>query len=126
MKGCLDITKYGKWGLALSCIFHKCPSAANLGKQAADIIFAASMSNKQTVAFHTLGCKLNFSETSSLSRLLEAEAFEKRDARPSPRYALEGTSSNGQQLRIIVAPEGAKMVVITVIDLGREWACHCP
>ncbi|HEU4606663.1 MAG TPA: DUF4258 domain-containing protein [Chitinophagaceae bacterium] len=48
------------------------------------------------------------------------------DARPSPRYALEGTSSDGQQLRIIVAPEGAKMVVITVIDLGREWACHCP
>ncbi len=32
----------------------------------------------QTVAFHTLGCKLNFSETSSLSRLLEAEGFEKK------------------------------------------------
>ncbi len=32
----------------------------------------------RTVAFHTLGCKLNFSETSSLSRLLENEGFEKR------------------------------------------------
>lgn len=30
------------------------------------------------MAFHTLGCKLNFSETSSLSRLLETEGFEKR------------------------------------------------
>ena len=33
----------------------------------------------KTVALHTLGCKLNFSETSSISRLLEAEGFEKRD-----------------------------------------------
>src|ERR1700733_5678884 len=32
----------------------------------------------KTVAFHTLGCKLNYSETSSLSRLLENEGFEKR------------------------------------------------
>src|SRR5690606_15698382 len=29
----------------------------------------------KSVAFHTLGCKLNFSETSSLSRSLEAEGF---------------------------------------------------
>jgi threonylcarbamoyladenosine tRNA methylthiotransferase MtaB len=36
------------------------------------------MSQKRTVAFHTLGCKLNFSETSSLSRLLEQEGFEKK------------------------------------------------
>ncbi|HEY4334511.1 MAG TPA: MiaB/RimO family radical SAM methylthiotransferase [Puia sp.] len=35
--------------------------------------------NKKTVAFHTLGCKLNYSETSTLSRLLEKEGFEKRD-----------------------------------------------
>ena len=33
----------------------------------------------RTVAFHTLGCKLNFSETSTLSRLLETQGFEKRD-----------------------------------------------
>ena len=36
------------------------------------------MANPQTVAFHTLGCKLNFSETSSLSRLLEKDGFEKK------------------------------------------------
>jgi len=33
---------------------------------------------KRSVAFHTLGCKLNFSETSTLSRLLEKEGFEKK------------------------------------------------
>ena len=34
---------------------------------------------KKTVAFHTLGCKLNYSETSGLSRLLENEGFEKKE-----------------------------------------------
>ncbi len=29
-----------------------------------------------TVAFHTLGCKLNFSETSALTRQLTADGFE--------------------------------------------------
>jgi threonylcarbamoyladenosine tRNA methylthiotransferase MtaB len=35
------------------------------------------ISMSKSVAFHTLGCKLNFSETSSLSRSLEAEGFVK-------------------------------------------------
>lgn len=37
------------------------------------------LNEKRSVAFHTLGCKLNFSETSTLSRLLENEGFEKKD-----------------------------------------------
>ena len=37
------------------------------------------MAELKTVAFHTLGCKLNFSETSSLSRILENEGFEKKE-----------------------------------------------
>jgi threonylcarbamoyladenosine tRNA methylthiotransferase MtaB len=37
------------------------------------------MSKKQTVAFHTLGCKLNFSETSTITRMMEKEGFEKRE-----------------------------------------------
>lgn len=36
------------------------------------------MTKKRSVAFHTLGCKLNFSETSAISRLLENEGFEKK------------------------------------------------
>jgi len=36
------------------------------------------MQNQRTVAFHTLGCKLNFSETSTLSRTLEKEGFTKK------------------------------------------------
>ncbi|MFZ9718646.1 MAG: tRNA (N(6)-L-threonylcarbamoyladenosine(37)-C(2))-methylthiotransferase MtaB [Chitinophagaceae bacterium] len=36
------------------------------------------METKQSVAFHTLGCKLNFSETSTLSRMLNDAGFEKK------------------------------------------------
>lgn len=35
------------------------------------------MTIKKRVAFHTLGCKLNFAETSSISRSLSGELFEK-------------------------------------------------
>jgi threonylcarbamoyladenosine tRNA methylthiotransferase MtaB len=37
------------------------------------------MAEARTVAFHTLGCKLNFSETSTISRMLEQEGFEKKN-----------------------------------------------
>ncbi|WP_018626114.1 tRNA (N(6)-L-threonylcarbamoyladenosine(37)-C(2))-methylthiotransferase MtaB [Niabella aurantiaca] len=37
------------------------------------------MQGVKTVAFHTLGCKLNYSETSSISRLMEQEGFEKKE-----------------------------------------------
>lgn len=37
------------------------------------------MHDTKTIAFHTLGCKLNFSETSTLSRMMENDGFEKRE-----------------------------------------------
>ncbi|MBN8787562.1 MAG: tRNA (N(6)-L-threonylcarbamoyladenosine(37)-C(2))-methylthiotransferase MtaB [Terrimonas sp.] len=37
------------------------------------------MQAARTVAFHTLGCKLNYSETSTLSRILEKEGFQKKE-----------------------------------------------
>lgn len=37
------------------------------------------MQQARSVAFHTLGCKLNYSETSTLSRMLEADGFVKKD-----------------------------------------------
>lgn len=37
------------------------------------------MQTKRTVAFHTLGCKLNYSETSTISRMLEADGFQKKE-----------------------------------------------
>ena len=37
------------------------------------------MQAKKTIALHTLGCKLNFSETSTLGRMLEKEGFLKKE-----------------------------------------------
>ena len=37
------------------------------------------MNTKKTVAFHTLGCKLNFAETSTLARQFEQTGFQKID-----------------------------------------------
>jgi hypothetical protein len=43
----------------------------------------------------------------------------------SKKYAVEGQSKDGQKLRIIFAPCGNQMTVVTCIDLGVEWACDC-
>jgi uncharacterized protein YpmB len=40
-------------------------------------------------------------------------------------YALEGYSHDKQHLRIIFAPEKDKLVVVTCIDLDKEWQCDC-
>lgn len=37
------------------------------------------MQHGKTVAFHTLGCKLNYSETSAISRLMEQEGYAKKN-----------------------------------------------
>jgi hypothetical protein len=47
------------------------------------------------------------------------------DSRPDPKYAVEGYTAEQQHLRIIVAPEDAKLIIITCIELGVEWNCHC-
>ena len=47
------------------------------------------------------------------------------DARPDPKYAMEGFTSERQHLRIILAPEGEKLIIITCMELGVEWVCSC-
>lgn len=44
---------------------------------------------------------------------------------PDPKYALEGVTHDGQEVRIIFAVAEKGMVVITVIDLQKEWSCNC-
>jgi len=75
----------------------------------------------KTVALHTLGCKLNFSETSTLSRLLEQDGFIKTDfEKIADVYVINTcsvTDNADKECRLLVrriqkkAPEA--MVVIT-------------
>ena len=46
-------------------------------------------------------------------------------AKPDPKYALEGTTKDGQKVRIVFATDHGKLVVVTAIDLEKEWPCHC-
>jgi hypothetical protein len=40
-------------------------------------------------------------------------------------YPLEGFTRDGQHVRIVVAPHENELVVVTVIDLEKEWSCNC-
>jgi hypothetical protein len=40
-----------------------------------------------------------------------------------PRFALEGYSHDHQHLRVIFVPEKDAIIVITCIDLDKEWPC---
>ncbi len=41
------------------------------------------------------------------------------------KYAVEGYSKDRQHLRLIFAPCGDEMTVVTCIDLDQEWTCDC-
>ena len=43
-----------------------------------------------------------------------------------PRYAVEGITRDDQRVRIVFAQCNDKTVVVTVIDLGHDYACDCP
>ena len=45
--------------------------------------------------------------------------------RPDPKFALEGRTHDNQHVRIVFAPAERGLVVITVIDLEKEWICNC-
>lgn len=40
-------------------------------------------------------------------------------------FALEGFSHENQHIRVVVAPESEGLVLITCIDLDKEWPCNC-
>lgn len=40
-------------------------------------------------------------------------------------YPVEGYTHDKQHVRIVFAPKDNGLVVVTVIDLGTEWACDC-
>jgi hypothetical protein len=41
------------------------------------------------------------------------------------RYAVEGYSKDKQHLRIIVVPCANELTIVTCIDIGTDWECHC-
>ena len=40
-------------------------------------------------------------------------------------YPLEGMTHDSQHVRVVFAPKQEKLVVVTVIDLEKDWYCDC-
>ncbi|MFZ4770126.1 MAG: DUF4258 domain-containing protein [Ferruginibacter sp.] len=40
-------------------------------------------------------------------------------------YPLEGVTHDGQRVRIVFAPKEDTLIVVTVIDLDKEYTCDC-
>ena len=55
--------------------------------------FAHQMSSNKRVAFYTLGCKLNFSETSTIARLFQDGGYEKVEFESAPDIFIINTCS---------------------------------
>lgn len=46
-------------------------------------------------------------------------------SKPCPKYAVEGTTHDGQHVRIIVGNCNTQASIVTVIDLEKEFECDC-
>jgi threonylcarbamoyladenosine tRNA methylthiotransferase MtaB len=67
------------------------------------------------VAFHTLGCKLNFSETSTIARLFEDQGFQKVDFKePSDVYVINTCSVTAN------ADKECKQIVKAALNVSPE------
>jgi len=52
--------------------------------------------------------------------------YDKIEEGPKGRsYPLEAVTHDKQHVRIVFAPHENEMVVVTVIDLEKEWPCDC-
>lgn len=74
-----------------------------------------SHSKMKKVAFHTLGCKLNFSETSTIARLFEEQGYQKVDFKqPSDVYVINTCSVTAN------ADKECKQIVKSALNISPE------
>ena len=48
------------------------------------------------------------------------------ESKKGKTYPLEGITHDQQHVRIVFAPKQDELVVVTVIDLDKDWVCSCP
>ncbi|MCW3073806.1 MAG: hypothetical protein JWP69_875 [Flaviaesturariibacter sp.] len=49
-----------------------------------------------------------------------------RNDKPCPTYAVQGTTSDGESLRVIFAQCDKATKVVTCYNLKQDFECHCP
>jgi hypothetical protein len=75
-------------------------------------------------------CRMDCREIdeSEVKEILEKGMLNKSKIETSSKgtsYPLEGRTHDGQKVRIVFAPKADKIVVVTVIDLEKEFQCDC-
>jgi hypothetical protein len=96
------------------------PERAALDRRASSLIYTKH-------ARCRMGCR-QISEPEVVDILQKGEInYRKSDINrgEDPKYAVEGLTRDGQNVRIIFAQSKRGVVVVTVIDLEREWSCAC-
>jgi Domain of unknown function (DUF4258) len=94
-------------------------------------IIVEQMSAKPLVYTHHARCRMecrNISEDEIIAILKTGDVnFGKSEphATPCKKYAIEGKTNDGQEVRIIFAQCDDVTKVITAIDLDVEHTCHC-
>ncbi len=112
--------------LAIAIYFYRqrpapAPAASDFNRNPAQLVFSKH-------ARCRMDCrKIDESEVREILQLGTINAQKSEPAgRPDPKYALEGRTHDGQDVRIVfAAPSATKLVVVTVIDLDTDWTCHC-
>lgn len=67
-------------------------------------------------------------DESEVKEILEKGTINYRKIEEGPRgksYPLEGVTHDNQRVRIVFAPKDEGLVVVTCIDLDKEWVCDC-
>lgn len=75
-------------------------------------------------------CRMNcrFIDESEVKEILQDGVLNEDKIEVSSKgksYPLEGRTHDGQRVRIVFAPQGEKLVVVTVIDLEKDYKCDC-
>lgn len=75
-------------------------------------------------------CRMNcrFIDESEVKEILQDGVLNEDKIEVSAKgksYPLEGRTHDGQRVRIVFAPQGEKLVVVTVIDLEKDYKCDC-
>ncbi|MBN8696137.1 MAG: tRNA (N(6)-L-threonylcarbamoyladenosine(37)-C(2))-methylthiotransferase MtaB [Bacteroidetes bacterium] len=79
------------------------------------LVISPSVKKMKKVAFHTLGCKLNFSETSTIARLFQQNGYEKVDfTAPSDVYVINTCSVTAN------ADKECKQIVKNALSVSPE------
>ncbi|HCF63675.1 MAG TPA: hypothetical protein DEU93_05500 [Chitinophagaceae bacterium] len=73
-----------------------------------------------------MGCRqIDAEEVKDILMHGKLDASRIQESEKGVTYPLEGITADKQYVRVVFAPEEKEIVVVTVIDLEKEWPCNC-